>query len=38
LRVTQKVPPRQPLERGEIYCRGKIPLPGTSFYFLIIIL
>jgi hypothetical protein len=28
LRVTQKVPPRQPFERGEIYCRGKI-LPGT---------
>jgi hypothetical protein len=28
LRVTQKVPPRQPLERGEIYCRGRIPLLG----------
>jgi hypothetical protein len=35
LRVTQKVPPRQALERGEIYRRGKIPLPGTSFSLLI---
>ena len=35
LRVTQKVPPRQLLEREEIYCRGKI-LPGTIFSSLLI--
>jgi len=35
LRVTRKVPSRQPVERGEIHCRGMI-LPGTIFSSLLL--